>query len=233
MKRLLITLLTLTLLTSLVSADAIDTVRGFNYINEGGLIFADNRPLYFGSGSGPSAGVYTADVKITPDGTNLVITGSGGWNFGGSTGAFILPTGTFTLTNGAVVAANKSITYAAGSGGLDASLGTGPFKTSSGTNTLYGDVVINGAKNFTVGTGATVLGGTLDVDGNTDLDLVNVSETLDVATADELTVGGVIIPQEAIITVQISASSVDENIFIASDAWQVTHIERGSRRSWK
>jgi hypothetical protein len=40
---------------SLVSADAIDTVRGFNYINEAGLIFTDSRPLYiaeiFGGGA--------------------------------------------------------------------------------------------------------------------------------------------------------------------------------------
>ena len=155
MKRLLFAiLLTLTLLTASVSADAIATVRGFNYINPAGLIFTDGRPLYFGTGTGPLAGVYTADVKLTPDGTNLVITGSGGWNFGGSTGAFILPSGTFTVTNGAVVAANKSITYLAGTGGLDASLGTGAFKTSSGANTLSGDVTVAAGKSLTGAAGA-------------------------------------------------------------------------------
>ena len=82
--------------------------------------------------------------------------------------------------------------------------------------------VISGAINFA---NNVDVDGTFDVDGNTDLDLLNVSETLAVVTADYLTVGGVIVPQEMVIVWPISASSVDESIFIASDSWQITHIE--------
>lgn len=46
-----------------------------------------------------------------------------------------------------------------------------------------------------------------------------------VGTADHLTVGGVIVPQEIVIVWPINANSVDENVFIASDNWQITHIE--------
>lgn len=49
--------------------------------------------------------------------------------------------------------------------------------------------------------------------------------TVSVGTADYLTVGGVIVPQEIVIVWPINANSVDENVFIASDNWQITHIE--------
>ena len=179
MKRLLMLTIILNLLIGLSSADAINTRKGFNYVDESGLVVPDNVAFYFGTGS-ISAGILTADIKFLPDGTNLGITGAGAWDMSSGTGTFSLPTGTFTLTNGGTLAANKSLTWAAGSGGLDASSGTGTFKTSSGTNTHYGDTVITGAKTFTVGTGATVLGGTLDVDGDTTLDAVAIAETLDV-----------------------------------------------------
>jgi hypothetical protein len=47
----------------------------------------------------------------------------------------------------------------------------------------------------------------------------------DADVVGDLTVGGVIVPQEEVIVWQIDASSVDENIFIAADAWNITHIE--------
>ncbi len=50
-------------------------------------------------------------------------------------------------------------------------------------------------------------------------------DSLDLTNADALLVGSVILPQEMVITWPINASSVDENIFIADDAWQVTSIE--------
>jgi len=43
---------------------------------------------------------------------------------------------------------------------------------------------------------------------------------------DEVVVGDVIVPQEIVLTWgPIEAASVDSNIFIASDAWQITHVE--------
>lgn len=57
---------------------------------------------------------------------------------------------------------------------------------------------------------------------------VDTSDTLAVTTADKLTVGGVIVPQGvtlADITISLSATKVIYNLFVARDAWQVTHID--------
>lgn len=84
-----------------------------------------------------------------------------------------------------------------------------------------GDISLGG--DLTVGDDADVVGdltaGTITSDGAV------TATTLAVTDADALTVGGVIVPQEEVIVWQIDASSVDENIFIASDAWTITHIE--------
>lgn len=84
-----------------------------------------------------------------------------------------------------------------------------------------GDISLGG--DLAVGDDADVVGdltaGTITSDGAV------TATTLAVTDADALTVGGVILPQEEIIVWQIDASSVDENIFIASDAWNITHIE--------
>lgn len=54
---------------------------------------------------------------------------------------------------------------------------------------------------------------------------VGTSDTLAVTTADKLTVGSVIVPQEIVLTIPIGASEVDQTAFIADDAWQITKIE--------
>jgi hypothetical protein len=73
---------------------------------------------------------------------------------------------------------------------------------------------------------------TLDVDGATNLggatatnDLtVNSTKTLAVTSADKLTVGGVIVPQEMVLTFPYSNFSVDQHLFTAKDAWQITAV---------
>ena len=81
--------------------------------------------------------------------------------------------------------------------------------------------------------------GTLGVAGTATLNalVVNTTSTsnggptvasgqiLAVTTADKLTVGGIIVPQEMTLNWPINAASVDENIFIANEAWEVTKIE--------
>lgn len=57
---------------------------------------------------------------------------------------------------------------------------------------------------------------------------VATSKTLAVTTADLLTVGGTIVPQAEVLVsfvVDPHASKVVYNLFVARDAWQVTHID--------
>lgn len=77
------------------------------------------------------------------------------------------------------------------------------------TSTFNGGVTVNG--NFSFG---DVVTDTFTATGN-----------MAITTADKLTVGGNIIPQEIVITYPLSATTVDANIFVADDAWIVTSIE--------
>lgn len=54
---------------------------------------------------------------------------------------------------------------------------------------------------------------------------ISTGDTLAVTSADKLTVGGVIVPQEMILTIPIGTSAVDQTAFVADDAWQITKIE--------
>ena len=76
-------------------------------------------------------------------------------------------------------------------------------------------------------TGLATIGGALDVGGSTRTNglTVNSSQTLAVTTADRLTVGGVIVPQEIAIPFTYTASSVDIGIFSAKGAWNITGVE--------
>ena len=76
-------------------------------------------------------------------------------------------------------------------------------------STFKGGITVNGEFSF----------------GDVVTDTFTATGNLAISTADKLTVGGVIVPQEMVLTVQINASSVDTNIFVADDAWIVTSIE--------
>jgi len=54
---------------------------------------------------------------------------------------------------------------------------------------------------------------------------VSTGQTLIITDADKLTIAGVIVPQEMVITWSISSTGVDGNIFVADDAWTITSIE--------
>jgi len=74
---------------------------------------------------------------------------------------------------------------------------------------------------------ALVVNNTAGLNGDT---TVATSKTLAVTDADKLTVGGVIVPQEQVITIpvtkaMISGGEVNTSVFIASDAWTITHVE--------
>jgi hypothetical protein len=66
-----------------------------------------------------------------------------------------------------------------------------------------------------VASGATYLNGTT----------IGASDTLAVTTADRLTVNSVIVPVYETLVVPISASSVDEYVFVADDLWYLVKAE--------
>lgn len=98
---------------------------------------------------------------------------------------------------------------------------------SSGTETLTGNQTVTG--NAAVGgtlavTGAQTLTGNTAINGDA---TVASSKTLAVTTADKLTVGGVIVPQEMVIVQELwpHASLKTRNLFYASAVgWTVTAI---------
>ena len=96
--------------------------------------------------------------------------------------------------------------------------------TLDGTVTVSDDLVMAADKDIGMsGTGTVTTGtGAIALNGDTTL---ATAKTLAVTDADALTVGGVIVPQETVVTAYLDASTVDGNIFIADDAWVVTSIE--------
>ena len=63
-------------------------------------------------------------------GHSLYATGASGFNFSAATGIFKMPSGVFTMTNGAAIPANKDITMTAGTGKII--VGTGGINATSG-----------------------------------------------------------------------------------------------------
>lgn len=61
--------------------------------------------------------------------------------------------------------------------------------------------------------------------GNLTVSGAGATDALTVTTADKLTVGGKIIPQELVIVWPMTASSVDESVFIPTQDYNVTAVE--------
>jgi hypothetical protein len=110
-------------------------------------------------------------------GYGMIGQGSSVFDFSGSTGAFKLPSGVFTMTNGASIPAGKSLVMASGAGGI--TIGTGGITPTSGNiimntgvtisnsspsafngvSTFNAPVEIAGTAKFNVTGGETRLGG--------------------------------------------------------------------------
>lgn len=84
------------------------------------------------------------------------------------------------------------------------------------------DTGLNTLENVTVG-GTLAVTGAFTASGNL---TVASSKTLAVTTADSLTVGGVIVPQEMEVTghAQAATDMVDRTFFVATQAYQVTKV---------
>lgn len=94
------------------------------------------------------------------------------------------------------------------------------------TPTSGSDLVATGGASdidYSASSGITKTGtGAVTVNGNA---TVATSKTLAITDADKLTVGSVIVPQEMVLTIPIDPSEVDQSVFIADDAWEITKIE--------
>lgn len=153
--------------------------------------------------------LYVADIVQSNDAgfTNVDISGT-----------FDVNTPTMTVRN-ITLDANRSLAMS-GTGALTTGTGTVDLNGAATTKNITTDsgynIVIGGAGALTTGTGAVALNGN---------STVAVNKTLAVTTADKLTVGGKIIPQELVIVWPMTASSVDESVFIPTGNYNVTAVE--------
>lgn len=189
------------------------------------------------AGSTVNNGVIDGDVRLAANHSFYSTTGSGAIDWSNATGIFKTPAGTNTFYGNVVIAANKSLSGSSGSGAVDFSGMTGGYSSPLGTNTFNGNILGAGLTTTTTGGGAVTLKGNVTIYSDKTLatgtgaatlngdTTVASNKALAVTTADKLTVGGVIVPQEMVITVPIGASEVDQSVFIADDAWQITKIE--------
>lgn len=136
-------------------------------------------------------------------------------------GTFTSGTGDVTLNGDVILADGKDLTMHAD--------GTGTFTTGVGDISLNGDVTVATGKDILMveaGTGTFYTGaGAVHLNGET---TVASNKGLAVTTADKLTVGGVIVPQELVIMAPYKAAEVDHTIFIASRTYTVVAVKHMS-----
>ncbi len=225
MKKFLIIALLIALLTPAPAAivDPYDMLRGKQMVrDQGAPWFSDDAMMYFGTGK---------DASLTYNATSGYLE---------MVGLTAYDNTSLTVTSG------EDITFAGGDSKMDLSGGSGVTKTTTGVNTFGGHMLGSANKNlYILGTSAlnattvttlvassasylnathattVVASGSSYLNGTT----IDTGDTLAVTTADKLTVGSVIVPQEMVINIPISTSDIDRSIFIADDAWQITKIE--------
>ena len=169
-------------------------------------------------------------------------------------------TGAASITGGVISAgtydgnfrflADHGIYSTAGAGFFNMANATGIFSGPTGAYSFNGDTKVTGTKTFMVNNGAAIFGSSLAansmVNNGTLLQTgiatftatpvlnagatVASGQTLTVTSADKLLVGGVIVPQEMVITVPIRklnivGDEINGTIFVADDAWVITSIE--------
>lgn len=150
------------------------------------------------------------NYNLTMGGTGGLTSGTGAIDFNGA-----MSTKAITQDSG------YSITQAGASG---ITVGTTGITAVSSPLKLLENVTIASGKSFAMsGAGTTTLGtGAISLPGDT---TIASNKALAVTTADKLTVGGVIVPQEMAIPFTYTASSVDIGVFSAKGAWNITAVE--------
>lgn len=202
-------------------------------------------------GSTVDNGLIDGDVRLAANHSFYSTTGSGGIDWSNGTGAWKMPTGQGTIGgatdfNGAITARevtldngyNITLNDAATVGGLvNAYAATIETTLSAYTITGLNSILMTGGVANLTSSALLVedlsasddidFGDTLDVGGNARFNslTVNSSQTLAVTTADKLTVGGVIVPQEEFVSFPYTASAVDQHIFVANAAYNITAVK--------
>lgn len=211
-KFLILALLAILITPALGLPDLEDQLKGDAYIrNAGAPWLDDDAVLYFGRDKDGS-------LKFN------------------STSGYLEMVGLTAYDNTSItVESGEDITFAGGDSKIDLSAGSGLWKMPLGQGTIGGATDFNGAitcrdvtldNNYNItqgGTGTLTTGtGAVTLAGDS---TVSTNKALAVTTADKLTVGGVIIPQEMAVPFSYNANSVDIGIFSAKGAWNITAVE--------
>ena len=211
-KFLILALLAILITPALGLPDLEDQLKGDAMVRDGGAPwFQDNAVMYFGTDK---------DGSLKFNSTSGYLEGVGFAN-----------RNNYSLT----MIAGEDITFAGGDSKIDLSAGSGLWKMPLGQGTIGGATDFNGAitcrdvtldNNYNItqgGTGTLTTGtGAVTLAGDS---TVSTNKALAVTTADKLTVGGVIIPQEMAVPFSYNANSVDIGIFSAKGAWNITAVE--------
>jgi hypothetical protein len=193
-----------------------------------------------------SGGVYDGDWRLAANHWLYSTVGTGGVDLSNETGTFKTPTGVNTFGG---IGLFPSTLFVIGTSALNYTTVTDLRAADDGYFVDAFAVGGTAALNVTTATTVTATGLVQGADGRfTDDALVDddfyvdgtatvqnlVSNTTVAATsADGLTVASVIVPAYETITIPIGASSVDEYVFVADDAWwlvkaEEVHVAAGS-----
>lgn len=206
------------------------------------------------TGGTVNSGVYDGDFRFAANHSLYSTLGSGGIDWSNATGTWKMPTGTGTIggildINGATTARNITLDanyniVTSGTGTItSASTITGEQLTSTDDLNVTDDIfaedlitdntvqsgLIAASGDLTAGDDALITDDIV-VDGAARIDetaTVNalVSNTTINAAVDGILANSVIVPTYETIVVPISASSVDEYVFVADDAWWLVKAE--------
>lgn len=169
------------------------------------------------------AGLATAQTFTATQtfGGAIAASGTGNFDFSGSSGTFKTSTGAVTIGAGAIAisgavtfAANKGIAMTAGTGAMDFSNGTGVFKSCTGTNTLSGDVTVAANKDISLAQGT----GYIEINAQTSgilkiIPTASTAQTVTLTTAGQTSGAGTItIPDLAGTTDTIMTLGLDQTM---------------------
>jgi hypothetical protein len=191
-----------------------------------------------------SGGVYDGDWRLAANHWLYSTAGTGGLNFANDTGFFNTSTGTNYINGNMIQATLKNYTmqgastFTSGTGAFDVN---GPLTSrnitldanhnvvTSGTGTITSAATITGedirsTDDAYVADDAVIDGGAR-IDETATVNALSSNTTVAATSADGLTVNSVIVPVYETITIPIGASSVDEYVFVADDAWWLVKAE--------
>ena len=195
------------------------TCRNITLDNNYHIVQGGTGTFTSGTGAFDVNGAMTTKGITQDSGSSLAQSGASGITVG--TAGITASASPLKLLENVTVSANKSVVLS-GTGTISgAATISGTALTASGT--VQGEQVTSTDDAF-VTDDLTVDGGAR-IDETATVNALVSNTTATITSADGLTVGGVIVPQEMVLTIPIGASEVDRTAFVADDAWQITKIE--------